>query len=228
MKHSKWILCLLFILLGCAGPKKQLKEVEIPEISFPKIEAPKEGCIWTPHSKALFSDPIARNIGDTVTVNIVETSKASNKATTNADRATGIDAGIEKFFGYEPYLGFEKHFQKDGKPEKMIKSKFEYQFKGSGNTARESKVIATLTATVVKVLPNNNLVISGSRKIKINNEDQIMVLQGIIRPEDILPNNTILSSYIANCKISYSGRGVISEKQRPGWLTRVLDYVWPF
>jgi len=86
MKNSKWILCLLFILLGCAGPKKQLKEVEIPEISFPKIEAPKEGCIWTPHSKALFSDPIARNIGDTVTVNIVETSKASNKATTNADR----------------------------------------------------------------------------------------------------------------------------------------------
>ncbi len=225
MKNSKWILCLLFVLLGCAGPKKQLKEVEIPEISFPKIEAPKEGCIWTPHSKALFSDPIARNIGDTVTVNIVETSKASNKATTNADRSSTLDAGIEKFLGYEKALA-EKNPRFD--PKNMINSKFEYQFKGSGNTARESKVIATLTATVVKVLPNNNLVISGSRKIKINNEDQIMVLQGIIRPEDILPNNTILSSYIANCKISYSGRGVISEKQRPGWLTRVLDYVWPF
>jgi flagellar L-ring protein precursor FlgH len=71
-------------------------------------------------------------------------------------------------------------------------------------------------------------VIRGSRHVRLNNEDQIIVLSGIIRPEDISQDNTILSSFVADAKIEYFGKGVVSDEQRPGWLARILNVIWPF
>ena len=80
----------------------------------------------------------------------------------------------------------------------------------------------------MQVRPNGNLFIKGTREIKVNSETQYIILSGLIRPEDISPGNTILSSYIGNAKIEYSGDGSISDKQKPGWLTRIVDFIWPF
>ena len=85
-----------------------------------------------------------------------------------------------------------------------------------------------MSALVVKVLPNDNLYINGKREIKVNNETQYITLSGIVRPEDISPLNEISSTFVADAKITYSGIGPLADKQKPGWLGRIIDYVWPF
>ena len=81
---------------------------------------------------------------------------------------------------------------------------------------------------VTKVLPNGNLVIIGKREIRVNQETQYITLSGIVRPDDIGPTNEVSSTYMADAKIVYSGTGPLADKQRPGWLGRAIDHVWPF
>jgi flagellar L-ring protein precursor FlgH len=81
---------------------------------------------------------------------------------------------------------------------------------------------------VVEVFPNGNLRIEGGKTITVNREEQIIVLTGIVRPNDISSQNIINSKYVLDAKIAYTGKGVISDKQGPGWMTRILDNVWPF
>ena len=101
-------------------------------------------------------------------------------------------------------------------------------FDGSGSTDRVETMTAFMTARVMNVTTNGNLYIEGRRQIRVNNETQFIILSGLIRPTDISPNNTVLSSYIADAKIEYLGSGSVSDKQRPGWLGRIVDVVWPF
>jgi flagellar L-ring protein precursor FlgH len=169
----------------------------------------------------------ARVVGDLVTVNIVETSRATKKAATKTGRQSSIDAGITNAMGWETKL------YKLAPPNvfdntAMFKANMTNAFDGSGETSRDESMTASITARVMEVLPNRNLFIKGTRKIRVNNEAQYITLTGIIRPEDISPDNTILSSYVAEATIEYTGRGAVSDKQRPGWLMRAVDFVWPF
>jgi len=173
----------------------------------------------------LFTDHKAKQVNDIVTINIVESSSAKKKATTKLDRGSSINAGIEGMFGLENQI---PRFMPDMNMSTLVGAKTGNKFDGSGETERTEKLMATMTALVTEVLPNGNLVIEGKRQVKVNQEEQIMILSGIIRPRDIAANNTIPSTYIADAKIDYVGKGVISEKQRPGWLTRVMDALWPF
>ena len=85
-----------------------------------------------------------------------------------------------------------------------------------------------MTAQVVDVLPNGNLIIEGNREVRVNAENQMITLTGMVRPRDITADNVIQSTYIADARIAYSGTGVLNDRQRPGWFTRVMDKVWPF
>ena len=87
---------------------------------------------------------------------------------------------------------------------------------------------ATISAKVVDLLPNGNLAIEGKRELYINNEKKEILLQGVVRPRDIAYDNSVYSTQVADAKVIYTGIGVIGEKQRPGWLTRAFDIVWPF
>jgi len=177
--------------------------------------------------EGFFQDLRAHKVGDLVTINIVETSKATKKADTKTARTSSIDAGINNLLGYESKMkswGVPKAFDNTA----MFKASMGNKFDGSGSTSRDESMTASVTARVVQVLPNGNLYIEGTRKIRVNNETQHIILSGIIRPSDISPDNTVLSSYIADARIDYTGNGPVSDKQRPGWLARVLDVVWPF
>jgi flagellar L-ring protein precursor FlgH len=101
-------------------------------------------------------------------------------------------------------------------------------FDGEGATTRNSTLNAYISVQVIQVLPNGNLVIQGSRQVQVNNENQIINIQGVIRPVDIDATNTILSTAVAEAKIELNGQGVVSDKQNVGWLTRILDWAWPF
>ena len=104
----------------------------------------------------------------------------------------------------------------------------ENEFKGDGSNSRDGKLDAYITARVIQVLSNGNLRILGRQEIKVNTETQHITVSGIVRPEDINTNNEVLSTYVADARIEYSGQGSIADKQKPGWLMRALDHVWPF
>jgi flagellar L-ring protein precursor FlgH len=100
--------------------------------------------------------------------------------------------------------------------------------KGTGTVSREGTLTGTLAAIIVAINENGNFDIAGKRSVTINNEEQLMVLTGTVRPSDINYDNTINSSLIANAAISYFGEGVVADEQRVGWLMRALSYIWPF
>ncbi|HAR94544.1 MAG TPA: hypothetical protein DCR97_01050 [Deltaproteobacteria bacterium] len=172
-----------------------------------------------------FGDQRAAMVGDIVTVKIVEVSQASEKATTDTNRDSSVDMGISNFFGQEvkypanhPYIN----------PAHLIKANTINDFEGGGETTRTGSVTATIAARVVEVLPTGNLAVEGKREIYVNNEKKEILLQGIVRPRDIAADNTVYSTQVADAKVILTGIGVVGEKQRPGWLARILDGVWPF
>jgi flagellar L-ring protein precursor FlgH len=173
----------------------------------------------------MFINAKARRVGDILTIKIVENSSATNKASTETSRASTLDAGLENFFGLETNYSTTSPFFN---PFGSVKGGFASDFDGSGATKRSNAFTAYMTARIVEVLPNGNLIIQGNREVRVNNENQIITLTGMIRPRDISSNNVIQSTYLADARISYSGSGIINERQRPGWLTRILGKVWPF
>lgn len=184
-------------------------------------------------SRDLFQDMRACKVGDLVTVNIVETSKASKTANTKTARESSIDAGIDNLLGWEGKIKNLSSFGKESvgnafDNKSMFKSTLKKDFGGSGSTTRDESMTASVTARVMDVRPDGNLFIKGTRQVKVNNETQFIVLSGLIRHADISPDNTILSSYIADATIEYTGRGPVSDKQSEGWLGRAVDFVWPF
>ena len=187
-----------------------------------------EGSLWQDDGllNELFMDPKARRVGDIVTIRIVESSSASNDANTDTSKSSSLSMSLTKFLGLENNNTFPSGSGFD--PFGSIQGSTNNTFKGSGTTKRSGKLDAFITARVTKVLPNGTLKILGKREITVNNEKQVLALTGIIRPRDISADNVILSKYISDAKIVYTGAGVVNDKQNPGWLVRVLDTVWPF
>ncbi|CAN2040087.1 Flagellar L-ring protein [Candidatus Magnetomoraceae bacterium gMMP-15] len=213
--------------------KKLMDQRPVMEIYEPP-EA-EEGSLWNETSNNLFVDLRARKVGDLITIRISETPEAELNAKTTTARDSGISASLD-FLGYMKALE-RKNTTKDPLTgaamlgfdrSKMFSSSFQPSFTGEGTNNRNGSMTAYITGTVLKVLPNGNLLISGKRAIKVNNETQYITISGIIRPEDIDPNNEVQSTYIAEARIEYSGKGVISNQQKPGWLMRIMDHVWPF
>lgn len=163
----------------------------------------------------------ARNVNDIVTVIITENTSASNRATTTSQKDSSYDMGVSNIFGLENRnLGFN--------PSSSLGTSAGNSFTGSGETTREGQIRATITARVIQKFPNGNLLIQGSREIVINNERQIIYISGLIRPIDISRDNIITSTKISDMQLSYYGKGLISENQRPGFLGRFINYIWPF
>jgi flagellar L-ring protein FlgH len=192
--------------------------------SYPR-PAMEEGSLWSSQKpQSLYADIKAGNVGDVVTINIVESAKASKNATTKTGRDSGMEANWSGIF--DSIAGY---WAINGQPiPSSSKINFANTFDGQGETTRTSSMTAYITAHVTQVLPNGNLVIQGNRQVKVNQENQWIYIQGVIRPEDISSANIILSTYVAEAVIELSGQGPVSDKQSPGWFARVMDWVWPF
>lgn len=230
MKKNYLLLIVGFLFLGCAHHEKAfVQEMTIPEVSSSQMEMSRlpvtTGSLWTESEGDLFSDIKARNLGDILTVVIFEKASASREATTETDRKSSASADITKFFGLEEKLA---DIFKNSDASNLISTNYKSDFEGSGSTTRKENLVATLSTQVVGLFPNGNLGIAGRKKVTVNHEDQFIMLTGVVRPNDISANNLIDSKYILDAEISYTGKGVISDRQKPGWMTRVLDHVWPF
>lgn len=162
----------------------------------------------------LFIDSKARHAGDIVTVLVTESSALNRQAETNTKKESTNSANLSSLFGLP--LGDKTQYAFEGANE----------HKGSGSVTRSDEVTAKVAARVVKVLPSGNLIIEGRRAVRANDETQYLAISGVVRPEDITPNNTILSTQVADAEIVLEGKGVLAEKQRPGLLNRFADWLF--
>ncbi|WP_084457041.1 flagellar basal body L-ring protein FlgH [Desulfogranum mediterraneum] len=221
------LLLALVAQAGCSKPDQKVVEIpeplEKPMVATPRPQSP--GTLWTGDEGNWLADIKARNVGDIVTVIIQEKASASKEATTESDRDTSMTAGIPKLFGYEKV--FEAN-NPNLDMASLVSANFSNEFKGSGKTTRSEDLVATLTTQVIEVYPNGNMKIRGGKSVMVNNESQIIYLTGIVRGYDITAANTVDSGNILNAQIAYTGKGAISDKQKPGWLMRILDNAWPF
>lgn len=223
-----------FVLIGCATPSANLPPPP-PKYVYQEKDEKKSSAnsLWN-DSANIFEDTKARRLNDFVTINIVENLSGSGKADTDTSRDSSAKYDVSNIFGINNDFNLHNAFLlKDLYKgtnifEPKVSGSGNSEFKGKGDTNREGKLIATITAKVVEVMPNGNLVLEARKEMTINNEKQILVFTGMTRPDDIDANNSVLSSKIADARIYYVGDGVIQDKQSPGWFVRVLDKVWPF
>ncbi|MDI6735589.1 MAG: flagellar basal body L-ring protein FlgH [bacterium] len=173
--------------------------------------------LWAKGSKeSLFTDHKAKKAGDIITVLVLESAQAMQKSSTKKSKdaeisggPTAVEKGKKNLFDFIPYIG----------------AKGNSKYKGDADTSRSGILKANVTAQVVRVLPNGNLAIEGNKKLLINNEEQLLTVSGVIRPEDIEADNSILSTYILDASIKYKGSTSLSDKERPGIITRVFTRI---
>ncbi|MBL7048046.1 MAG: flagellar basal body L-ring protein FlgH [Nitrospira sp.] len=231
------LLMIMIMLSSCASPSARLPQP--PPSYVYNVESdvaaslPTANSLWNDYSN-IIEDRKARRVNDLVTVNIVESLSGSQTAETDTSRASSADFDATNIFGANLDFNVQNMkvlkdlFKGSNVFEPKAAGKGDSDFKGAGDTKREGSLIATVTARVMEVMPNGNLVLEARKELTINEERQTLVLQGMVRSDDIDASNTIASNKIADARIFYVGKGVINEKQKPGWLVRGLDQVWPF
>lgn len=219
--HLALCALLALSLSGCSNmtraSQRPPEQVSIIRPQPQESLTPKKGSIWqTTDRNTLFLDNKARNVGDLVTVMISETSNASKNATTKLSRKGTTELDLDGAFGLTAALTAKgNRFLSDSA---SMKNTFGHD--ANGATTRKGSITATISCSVTEVLPNGNLRIEGRRDITVNNENQYIILSGIIRPEDISPTNMVRSSQVADARIDYSGDGDIDDQQRPSWLNQ--------
>ena len=233
---SLGVLLMYVSLTGCASTPSSKLPPPPPKYVYQmeeQVTVPVANSLWS-DSINLFEDRKARRLNDLVTINIIESLSGSGTADTSTSRNSSGDYQLTNLFGMETDFGIQnlaflnKAFGDSSEFDPSVQGSAKSDFKGKGDTNREGELIATITAKVVEVMPNGNLVLEARKELTINEERQILVLRGMVRPDDIAMNNMVMSNKIADAEVFYVGDGVIQDKQKPGWLVRGLDKVWPF
>jgi len=178
------------------------------------------GSIWAKRDKNNrnpYADDTARNIGDVLTIKITEASKVDNKAKRDMQKDTDKSTTFDGKVGNFADLG---EFGVSAKSGNSLKSKADYK--------DERSFEDSVTVTVVDIQPNGNLVVMGTLNRNISGDTQIIEVSGIVRPSDIMFDNTVKSSQVADFRLVSKNGGVSEPYTRPGWLGRIFDVVWPF
>jgi flagellar L-ring protein precursor FlgH len=183
---------------------------------------PLAGTIYnTAGSFDLFMDLRARAIGDILTIMLVERTNASKESSTSTARGSSVDTGLPIFAGRPITSG--------GTAILNSELSSDSSFDGQADSSQSNRLDGSITVTVAERLPNGNLLVRGEKLITINQGEEFIRLQGIIRPVDIGPENTVPSTKVADASITYSGRGTLAATNQPGWLSRFFNSPWfPF
>lgn len=242
LKKSLAALGLVVLASGCAPVSKTA--VPTPTITPPAPQAASpldnRGSLFSSaYPTYLYEDNRARRIGDIVMVNIVENTTSKTKAKTKTRKDSKVNMGVNAAFGQSeisptsplsalglPLPGLGMVGAVGTSPAVQAQSKNE--FDSDGETSRDNTVSATVGCRIVNILPGNVMQVEGARQVKVNNENQILVIRGLIRAQDIGPDNAVPSSNMADAQIELYGEGVLADRQKPGWLARILDNIWPF
>jgi len=199
--------------------QKQPVEVPMPQ---PPAEPRGANSLWQPGARSFFHDPRASRIGDilTVSISVADAAKLSN--TTSRSRTNADNANLVNFFG------LEKSLPSSMDPSNVVKMGSDTSNVGGGSIDRSEQINLTLAALVTQVLPNGNMVIGGHQQMRVNGELRDLQVSGIVRTEDITSANTVDLSQIAEARISYGGKGTVSDVQEPRLGSQLFDILMPW
>ncbi|SDF93780.1 flagellar L-ring protein precursor FlgH [Limimonas halophila] len=201
-----------------------------PEMPQPTPRQRKEernvNSLWTPGSRAFFKDQRASDVGDilTVTVNIQDEAEMENETT--RERENSESFGLASFFGLETELVDFLPGAPD--PGSLVDATSTTNHEGEGEIEREEEITMNVAATVTDVMPNGNMVIAGRQEVRVNAENRILQVRGVVRPEDISSTNEIAHEEIAEARIIYGGEGQISSVQERRYGQQFYDAIAPF
>jgi len=207
------------LLMSCSSSSDQLEEEFIP--SYQQLQTARSeihtGSIYRPgHDLALYQDVKARRVGDILTVILVEETTGENSMDNNINSSTALNLDTPIFGGVS-------------KPDFNYGVEAESAFEGQSGSSQSNRLNGAIAVTVHQVLPNGNLVVQGEKWIRINQANEYIKLEGVVRPIDIDPLNTLYSTQVADARISYAGKGTNSQNTTPGWVSKILfSPLWPF
>lgn len=225
--RSLFTLCLATVLLtGCmtAHPKKEARKDDDDGTSWAMEPIPpaSNGAIYqVGRDVTLFQNPIARHVGDTVTIVLSETTAAQKSAVTTTQKSTSDTMPGVSLLGKTVTI----------KGNSLLSANVNdaSKFDGEGTSSQSNSLTGYITATVSKVLPNGNLYIKGQKQIWINQGQESVLVSGIVRPIDLAADNSVASAKVASARFSYVGKGAINDANTQGWLARFFNSPWtPF
>jgi len=220
MKPSLALLAATLILQACASAPAMPPPAARPMPAMPQAAA-SEGSIYAAGGMALFEDQKARRVGDTLTIVLVESTSAKKNASTSTSKDSKASIDGPTLFGRPVTV--------NGVPVLEAELGSSKTFKGDGDSSQSNQLQGSVGAVVMQVLPNGNLVVSGRKQVSINQGSETVSIEGIVRPVDIRPDNTITSDRVANAAISYSGQGAVADSNVMGWASRFFNSGWfPF
>ncbi|MFC3115492.1 flagellar basal body L-ring protein FlgH [Cellvibrio fontiphilus] len=208
---------------GCATNKKPLPDdpAYAPTIAA-NMPVPHrtEGALYQDaYGLSLFGDRKAHFVGDVITVTLSERTVSRKSSGVNTNKNSGVD------FNAGPLLGVNPTIKGNELTTTLEQSR---TFNGGADADQSNSLQGNITVTVAEILPNGNLVVRGEKWITLNRGDEFIRISGIVRPDDIEPNNTVVSTRLANAKISYSGTGDLANSSSMGWLSRFFNSdLWP-
>jgi flagellar L-ring protein precursor FlgH len=209
------LLAALWIPAACA---QSTADAPLPAppvaLSLPDAPDANEGSLWGDRPELLFTQRKAKKIGDLVTVIVVEDASASNQSQMKVSKENATDLSGEGSgkLDFIPLFGGKMSYKKE--------------HQGKGQTTLSGQMSARVTAEVKEVYPDGNYLIEGSRSVKINDDLDRITLRGVVRPEDIDADNTVLSTYLAQAQIAYVGSGPGKNAGRQGLISRILDLLF--
>ena len=215
---------LLVAGIGCSIPRRHdpdlVKKPSIPLIEEAPAVAPlSEGSLW--RDRPFVADLRAYRLNDLVTLRITESTNAITKADVTTNRAGSNKLSSPTLLGALAGFGI-------GSSNSDKSTATTNKYAGTGTTGRSAIFTTTVTARVVKVIGNGNLIVEGYRDIQLNNETQRLYVAGMIDPNRLDGANSIASGQVAELRIGYGGQGVVDETLKPGYISRLLAYIWPF
>ncbi|WP_282276863.1 flagellar basal body L-ring protein FlgH [Stenotrophomonas sp. PS02297] len=208
----------LVLLAGCvvAGDVRPYPAMApVVPVVAPSTE-PSAGAIYAAGPGLnLYGDRRARDVGDLLTITLVESTSATTSANTAIGKKSSMNIGSPSLFGAPVTLG--------GKDVLAASASGERDFNGKGSSAQSNRLQGSVTVTVVQRLPNGNLVVQGQKDLRLNQGDELVQIQGVVRSADIATDNTIPSSKVADARIAYGGRGAVAQSNAMGWLGRFFN-----
>lgn len=216
MKKQSVISFLVLMLVGCESPTLLVHKDDAafapPEnFNVPSTVIRGGGAYNRDYNWSLLQDRRAYRVGDILTIRLDESTQASKQARTNFGKSNDVSLGVPEAFGFstDRFSGSVSGNRK---------------FDGNGSSQQQNSLRGSITVAVYRVLPNGVLAVRGEKWLTLNQGDEYMRVTGLIRADDIERDNSISSQRIANARISYSGRGALSDANTAGWLTRLFNH----
>lgn len=186
---------------------------------------PAVGSLYSEAQAGYLEDTRALRVGDIVLIRINEEADAQGDATTDLNKSTHREAGVDALLGLVPAM---KKAYPDMDPAKLLALAGTSDFKGSGKTQRTGKLRGAIGVHVRKELPNGDVYVEGTKVVMINHEEYHLYISGVLRTADIAQDNSVDSALVADARVEFTGRGDINDQVERGWLTKILDAINPF